>query len=100
VVHALRNLEKGGRLVINAIRKEDRDKDAFRELRYERDLWMEKEIKSVANITRQDVAEFLPLAAEMGIRPEVQEYPLEEANRALLELKERNVRGAKVLRIG
>jgi len=100
VVHALRNLEKGGRLVINAIRKEDRDKDALRELQYERDLWMEKEIKSVANITRQDVAEFLPLAAKMGIKPEVQEYPLEEANRALLELKERKVRGAKVLRIG
>jgi propanol-preferring alcohol dehydrogenase len=99
VVHALRNLEKGGRLVINAIRKEDLDKDALRAIQYERDLWMEKEIKSVANITRQDVAEFLPLAAEMRIRPEVQEYPLEEANRALMELKERKVRGAKVLRI-
>ena len=100
VVHALRNLEMGGRLVINAIRKEDRDKEALLELHYERDLWMEKEIKSVANITRQDVAGFLPLAAEMGIKPEVQEYPLGEANRALLELKERKVRGAKVLRIG
>lgn len=100
VVHALRNLESGGRLVINAIRKEDRDQAALLELQYGRDLWMEKEIKSVANITRQDVAEFLPLAAEMRVRPEIREYPLEDANQALLELKERKVRGAKVLRIG
>ncbi|MDA8100493.1 MAG: zinc-dependent alcohol dehydrogenase family protein [Nitrospiraceae bacterium] len=100
VVHALRNLEKGGRLVINAIRKEDRDKDALSSLDYERDLWMEKEIKSVANLTRRDVEEFLRLAAEMRIKPEVQEYPLIDANRALLELKERKIRGAKVLRIG
>src|SRR5512147_752555 len=62
VVEAMRNLERGGRLVINAIRKEDRDKDALRSLVYSRDLWMEKEIKSVANITRKDVGEFLSLA--------------------------------------
>ncbi len=99
VVEALKNLERGGRLVVNAIRKEEKDKDALLKLDYSRDLWMEKEIKSVANITRTDVEEFLRRAAEIPIRPEVQEYLLEEANTALLELKERKIRGAKVLRI-
>ena len=61
---------------------------------------MEKEIKSVANVARSDVKEFLELAAEIPIKPEYQEYPLEEANIALLELKNRKIRGAKVLRMG
>lgn len=99
VVEALKNLEKGGRLVINAIRKEDRDKDAWLGIDYPRDLWMEKEIKSVANVARRDVSEFLALAVEIPIVPEIQEFKLEEANKALLELKERKIRGAKVLRI-
>ncbi len=100
VVEAMKNLEKGGRLVINAIRKENRDKEALLSLDYPRDLWMEKEIKSVANITRSDVEEFLRMAAEIPIMPEIREYSLEEANQALLELKERKIRGAKVLKIG
>jgi propanol-preferring alcohol dehydrogenase len=99
VVEALRNLEPGGRLVINAIRKEDRDKEALLRLDYPTHLWREKEIKSVANVTRADVREFLQLAAEVPIEPDVQEYPLEDANRALVELKSKHVRGAKVLRI-
>jgi propanol-preferring alcohol dehydrogenase len=99
IVEALRNLEKGGRLVINAIRKEEVDKEALLTIDYARHLWLEKEIKSVANVTRQDVAEFLALAAEIPIKPEFQEYPLEEANQALLELKEGKIRGAKVLRV-
>jgi propanol-preferring alcohol dehydrogenase len=99
LVGAMRNLERGGRLVVNAIRKEDRDKDALLSLDYSRDLWMEKEIKSVANITRKDVREFLELAATMKIKAEVQEYLLEDANTALLELRDRKIRGAKVLRI-
>lgn len=99
IVEALRNLEPGGRLVINAIRKEDVDKDTLLRLDYPTHLWREKEIKSVANVTRADVREFLQLAAEVPIKPEVQEYPLEDANRALLELKSHHVRGAKVLRI-
>jgi propanol-preferring alcohol dehydrogenase len=99
VVEALKNLEPGGRLVINAIRKEDQDKDYLLDLDYPRDLWMEKEIKSVANVTRNDVREFLELAAEMGIKPEIKEFALEEANQALVELKTRKIRGAKVLRI-
>jgi propanol-preferring alcohol dehydrogenase len=99
VVKALGNLEKGGRLVINAIRKEDVDKESLLNLDYAQDLWMEKEIKSVANITRKDVEEFLQLAADIPIKPEIQEFKLEDANTALLELKERKIRGAKVLRI-
>ena len=61
--------------------------------------WLEKEIKSVANVTRRDIEEFLTLAARIPIIPEVEEYPLDEANRALAELKEGKIRGAKVLRI-
>jgi propanol-preferring alcohol dehydrogenase len=99
IVAALANLERGGRLVINAIRKEDADKGALLGIDYPVHLWQEKEIKSVANVTRFDVREFLQLAAEIPLRPAVREYPLEEANRALLELKARIIRGAKVLRI-
>jgi len=99
VVAALKNLKPGGRLVINAIRKEDSDKESLLELHYPDHLWMEKEMKSVANVTRSDVREFLLLAAEIPIRPEIQEFRLEEANQALIELKERKIRGAKVLKI-
>jgi len=99
VIEALKNLKSGGRLVINAIRKEDSDKHNFETLNYPVHLWLEKEIKSVANVTRADVEEFLELAAKIPIKPEIQEFPLEDANRALVELKERKIRGAKVLRI-
>jgi len=99
VVEALKNLRPGGRLVINAIRKEERDKDYLFKLKYPEHLWMEKEIKSVANVARKDVSEFIKLAAEIPIIPEIEEYPLESANVALLELKERKIRGAKVLKI-
>ena len=97
-VDVMKNIERGGRLVINAIRKEEADKEYLLKLDYSRDLWMEKEIKSVANVTRRDVAEFLQLAAEIPIRPEIQEFGLHEANKALIELKQRKIRGAKVLR--
>ena len=100
VVEALRNLAPGGRLVINAIRKEDRDKEYLLNIDYTEHLWMEKEIKSVANVAGSDIAEFLALAAEIPIRPETETYPLENANRALLELRQRKIRGAKVLVIG
>jgi propanol-preferring alcohol dehydrogenase len=99
VVEALKNLQPEGRLVINAIRKEERDKDALLRLDYPRDLWLEKEIKSVANVARSDVRELLALAAEIPLAPETQELPLEAANQALRELKARRLRGAKVLRI-
>jgi propanol-preferring alcohol dehydrogenase len=100
IVDCLKNLEAGGRLVINAIRKESVDQKVLLDIDYARDLWLEKEIKSVANVVRLDIAEFLPLAAKIPIKPEHQEYELEEANQALLELKQGKIRGAKVLRIG
>lgn len=100
VVEALKALKPGGRLVINAIRKEDVDKEYLLRLDYPECLWMEKEVKSVANVTRQDVREFLELAAKIPIKPEYREYPLEAANVALYELKAQHVRGAKVLRMG
>jgi propanol-preferring alcohol dehydrogenase len=99
IVAALENLESGGRLVINAIRKEEVDKTYLLKLDYPGHLWLEKEIKSVANVARRDVREFLELAAEIPIKPDIQEFRLEDANRALIELKERKIRGAKVLRI-
>jgi propanol-preferring alcohol dehydrogenase len=99
VLEALKNLRPGGRLVINAIRKEDLDKEYLLNLDYPAHLWMEKEIKSVANVTRSDVREFLDLAAKIPIIPEYQEFPLGEANQALYELKTRKIRGAKVLRV-
>jgi len=99
IVESLRVLEKGGRVVINAIRKEERDKDSLLGLNYPTHLWQEKEIKSVANITRKDAQDFLSLAAEIPIVPEVQEFRLEEANEALVLLKQGKVQGAAVLRM-
>ena len=99
VVEALENLAPGGRLVINAIRKEEADKDQLLRLNYPLHLWQEKEIKSVANVARRDIEEFLALAAQISIIPDVEEYPLADVNRALSELKAGQIRGAKVLRI-
>jgi alcohol dehydrogenase, propanol-preferring len=100
VIEALENLKPGGRLVINAIRKEQGDINKLTGLDYSKHLWMEKEIKSVANVTRKDVIEFLKIAAAKPLIPEIQEYALSEANIALSELKQRKVRGAKVLIMG
>ncbi len=97
IAETLKHLVPGGRLVINAIRKEEVDKGVLMQLDYSTQLWMEKEIKSVANVTRQDVREFLELAAQAGIQPEVQEYALQDANEALVELRQGHIRGAKVL---
>lgn len=99
VVEALRVLEKAGRVVINAIRKEERDKETLLKLDYPTHLWLEKELKSVANITRSDARDFLPLAAEIPIVPEVQEFGLEEANIALILLKQGKIQGAGVLKM-
>jgi propanol-preferring alcohol dehydrogenase len=99
VVRALQHLAPGGRLVINAIRKEDSDKGLLTSLDFASHLWLEKEIKSVANVTRADVSAFLRVAVEAGIRPEYQEYALEDANTALLEIRQGRIRGAKVLRV-
>ena len=99
IVKALNCLKPGGRLVINAIRKEESDKKTLLSLDYPKHLWQEKEIKSVANVARSDVSEFLMLAAEIPIQPEVQSFKLQDANRALVELRQRKIRGAKVLKI-
>ena len=99
VLTSLLNLDPGGRLVINAIRKEEGDKSSLLSLHYPDHLWMEKEVKSVANVARKDVSEFLKIAAEAQIKPEIQTYPLQDANKALIELKERKIKGAKVLTI-
>jgi len=100
IVEALKNLAPAGRLVINAIRKEETDKDYLLQLDYQQHLWLEKEIKSVANVTRKDIEEFLILAGQIPLLPEIEEYPLTEVNRALVELKDGKIRGAKVLKIG
>ena len=99
VLSALACLRPGGRLVINAIRKEQADIGVLSGLCYEDHLWMEKEIKTVANVTRRDLEEFLPIAAEIPLHVEIQSYALEDANQALMDLRAGHVRGAKVLDI-
>lgn len=92
---ALAVLDKGGRLVINAIRKET----PVPALDYADYLWLEKEIRSVANVTRKDAEEFLPLAAEIPIVPTVEEFALSEANEVLISIKRSKLRAAGVLKI-
>jgi alcohol dehydrogenase, propanol-preferring len=97
VVEALKRLEPGGRLVVNAMRKEDADKEALLTLEYPSHLWLEKELKSVANVTREDISQFLAVAAAIPLKPEVEELGLADANRALVDVKRGSIRGAKVL---
>ncbi|MBB6086639.1 alcohol dehydrogenase catalytic domain-containing protein [Wenzhouxiangella marina] len=100
VLAALTRLAPGGRLVINAIAKEPGDRQRLVELDYPSQLWKEKEIKSVANVTRADIEAFLAAAAEHGFRPEVSELPLEQANDALKRIRFGRFRGAFVLQPG
>ena len=100
VVSALANLLPGGRLVINAIRKSRVDQSELLSLDYATHLWMEHEIKSVANVTRADVREMLAAAVEMKLVPSVEELPLADANTALARVaRGEGVRGALVLRV-
>ena len=99
VLSAMENLAPGGRLVINAIRKEAGDQKLLMQLDYERHLWKEKSIRSVANVTRKDVRDCLRLAAQIPLRPHVTEYSLDEANTAIIELKHGHIMGAKVLNL-
>jgi propanol-preferring alcohol dehydrogenase len=92
-------LAPGGRLVINAIRKEAGDQELLTTLDYDRHLWREKILSTVANVTRRDVRECLRLAVDIPLKPHVTPYTLEEANRALIELKHDHIHGAKVLQI-
>jgi propanol-preferring alcohol dehydrogenase len=93
VHNVLRALRRGGTLAINAIHM-----SPIPELPYALLYW-ERTIRSVANSTRRDAQEFLQVAAEIPVQTTVEEYPLEEANRALAQLKRGQVRGAAVLRI-
>lgn len=99
VSEALKQIKPGGRVVVNAIRKEETDKAVLMKLDYPSQLWMEKEVKSVANVTRADVREFLQIAAQANIKPEFQEYELKDANQAVIEMKQGKIRGSKILRM-
>jgi propanol-preferring alcohol dehydrogenase len=92
---ALAALDRGGRLIINAIRKET----PVPPLNYAEYLWLEKELKSVANVTSADAEQFLPLAAQIPIIPTVQEFPLHQANEVLVAIKQSKIRAAALLRI-
>jgi len=92
---ALRVLDKGGRVVINAIRKVN----PIPALDYAKYLWHEREIKSVANVTKRDAEDFLPLAADIPIIAKTQTFPLEEANEALTFLKQGRIQGAGILQL-
>ncbi len=92
---ALAVLDRGGRLIINAIRKET----PVPPLEYAEYLWLEKELKSVANVTRADAEQFLPLAAEIPIVPTIEEFPLADANEALIRMKHSRLRAAAVLKV-
>jgi propanol-preferring alcohol dehydrogenase len=94
VSRALELLERGGRLVVNAIRKQTPIV-----LDYARHLWEEREVKSVANVARNDVKEFLEFCGKHNIEMHVQVYRLEGVNEALRDLKAARVRGAPVLKI-
>jgi propanol-preferring alcohol dehydrogenase len=90
---ALASLKKGGRLILGGIHMSDIPSFSYNL------LYQERAIRSVANNTREDGAQFLQLAAEIPVRTHVQVYPLAEANQALNELKNDAIRGAAVLRI-
>ena len=97
VLAALRRLAPGGRLVINAIAKEPGDRERLAELDYPSQLWKEKEIKSVANVTRADLRGMLAAAAEHDVHPAVTTLPLHQANEALQRIRFGGFRGAFVL---
>jgi propanol-preferring alcohol dehydrogenase len=92
VVSALASLRKGGVVAINAIHL-----DQMPAFDYDKLLWGERQIRSVANMTRQDARDFLKIAHDVRLRPEVAVFPLEEANRALLAVKEETADGSAVI---
>ena len=90
---ALRASAKGARIVSAGIHMSDIPSFPYAE------LWGERSLGSVANLTRRDGEEFIPLAPRVPVRTEVEVYPLEEANRALDDLRAGRFRGAAVLQI-
>jgi propanol-preferring alcohol dehydrogenase len=91
-VAALSSLRKGGIVAINAIHL-----DRIPEFDYDTLLWGERQIRSVANMTRQDGREFLAIAAEIGLKPRTTLFPLDEANEALQAIRNDAIDGAAVL---
>ncbi len=88
---ALQVLRKGGRVVCGGIHMSDIPSFPYRI------LWEERQVVSVANLTRQDATDFLAIAPKAGIRTETVPYPLERANEALADLREGRLQGAAVL---
>ncbi|MDX1556138.1 MAG: alcohol dehydrogenase catalytic domain-containing protein, partial [Xanthomonadales bacterium] len=99
VMAALEVLAPAGRLVINAIRKESGDHHHLGKLDYERHLWREKSIRSVANVTRADVRACLDLAARGMVKATAEVMPLERASDALNRIRKGGLKGAFVLRV-
>src|SRR6201996_2833842 len=92
VIAALRSLDKGSILAINAIHL-----DRVPQFDYDTLLWGERQIRSVTNMTRSDAREFLKIAAEISLSPRVQTFPLEQTNEALLALKSDEVSSSAVI---
>jgi propanol-preferring alcohol dehydrogenase len=92
VVAALSSLRKGGVVAINAIHL-----DRIPEFDYDSLLWGERQIRSVANMTRTDARDFLKVASEIGLRPRVTVFPLTQANDALEAVKKDTIDGAAVI---
>jgi propanol-preferring alcohol dehydrogenase len=92
VIAALSSLRKGGVVAINAIHL-----DRIPEFDYDRLLWGERQLRSVANMTRADARDFLQVASEIGLQPNVTTYPLDRVNEALLAVKDDSIDGATVI---
>ena len=95
VVAALASLRKGGVVAINAIHL-----DRIPQFDYDSLLWGERQLRSVANMTRADARDFLQVATEIGLRPKVTAFSLEQANEALIAVKEDSIDGAAVIAMG
>jgi propanol-preferring alcohol dehydrogenase len=93
VVAALKALDRGGVVAVNAIHLDEIPAFPYQH------LWWERQIRSVANFTRTDARQFLALAADLPIRTVVDRYPLADANQALADVKSGTVAGAAVLEI-
>ena len=94
VIAALKSLRKGGVVAINAIHL-----DRMPEFDYDKLLWGERQIRSVANMTRADARDFVKIAGEIGLQPKVTVFPLESVNQALAAIRRDGVDGAAVISI-
>jgi propanol-preferring alcohol dehydrogenase len=92
VIAALASLRKGGVVAINAIHL-----DRIPEFNYDRLLWGERQLRSVANMTRSDARDFLQIAAAINLRPKITVFPLDQVNEALAAVKSDSIDGAAVI---